>query len=199
MMDSVVVTALPPGASGSGEGTSAHHGPHNTAPEPFGPAGRRLMRLCQATAVAGALVFTALVVMSIVSITGRKLWSAPVPGDVEMLQMCAAFASASFFAYCHLNRGDVKVDFFTDRLPARTVHALDAIGSLLVGLFGALIAWRTGAGALMLEQAGETSMILSLPLWLGMALMVPGFVLLALAGFYMAAWHARGALRRTAP
>ncbi len=193
-MDSATTT-MPPGAARPGESASAQHGPHDTAPEPFGPMGRRLMLLCQIAAVAGSLVFTALVLMSIVSITGRKLWSAPLPGDVELLQMCAAFASASFFAYCHLNRGDVKVDFFTDRLPARGVHALDAIGSLLVGLFGALIAWRTGAGALMLEQAGETSMILSLPLWLGMALMVPGFVLLALAGLYMAAWHLQCAMR----
>lgn len=194
MMDSVAVSTLSPAVAV--EGATAHHGPHDTAQEPFGPVGRGLMRLCQVAAVAGAMVFTALVVMSIVSITGRKLWSAPVPGDVELLQICAAFASATFFAYCHLNRGDVKVDFFTDRLPARAVHALDAVGSLLVGLFGALIAWRTGAGALMLEQAGETSMILSLPLWLGMALMVPGFVLLALAGLYMAGWHLRCALRR---
>ena len=31
----------------------------------------------------------------------------------------SAFAAASFFAYCHLNGGDVKVDFFTERLPLR--------------------------------------------------------------------------------
>jgi len=164
---------------------------------PFGPTGRGLMLACKVAAVAGALVFTALVGMSIVSITGRKLWSAPVPGDVELLQICSAFAAATFFAYCHLNRGDVKVDFFTDRLPPRVVHALDAIGSLLVGLFGALIAWRTGAGALMVGQAGETTMILGLPLWLGQALMVPGFVLLAAAGLYMAGWHARQVARRS--
>jgi TRAP-type C4-dicarboxylate transport system permease small subunit len=113
--------------------------------------------------------------------------------------MCSAFAAASFFAYCHLNRGDVKVDFFTDRLPPRGIHALDAIGSLLVGLFGCLLAWRTGAGALMVGQAGETSMILGLPLWMGQALMVPSFVLLALAGLYMAGWHLRHALRRSTP
>lgn len=165
----------------------------------FGPGGRMLLGVCKIAAVAGSLVFTALVVMSIVSITGRKLWSAPVPGDVELLQLCAAFASANFFAYCHLNRGDVKVDFFTDHLPPRTVHTLDAIGSLLIGLFGALIAWRTGAGAGMLRSAGETSMILSLPLWVGEALMVPGFVLLALAGFYMSVWHLRRAVRRGLP
>jgi TRAP-type C4-dicarboxylate transport system permease small subunit len=165
----------------------------------FGPTGRILFAVCKTAAVIGTLVFTALVVMSIVSITGRKLWSAPVPGDVELLQLCSAFAAASFFAYCHLNRGDVKVDFFTDGLSMRAVHSLDAIGSLLVGLFGALIAWRTAAGASMLQDAGETSMILGLPLWIGEALMVPGFVLLALAGFYMCVWHIRRAVRRGLP
>ncbi len=162
----------------------------------FGPAGRVLLVACKLAAVAGALIFVALVGMSIVSITGRKLFSAPVPGDVELLQICSAFASASFFAWCHMNHGDVKVDFFTARLPARQIHAFDAIGSLLVGLFGALIAWRTGAGALALADTGETTMILSLPLWLGQALMVPGFVLLALAGLYMAGWHLRRARPR---
>jgi TRAP-type C4-dicarboxylate transport system permease small subunit len=163
------------------------------SPGMLGPLGERLLLVAKVLAVAGALVFTGLVGMSIVSITGRKLWSAPVPGDVELLQMCAAFAASTFFAYCHLNRGDVKVDFFTDRLPARWIHALDAAGSLLVGLFGALIAWRAGAGALMVGRAGETSMILGVPLWIGQSLMVPGFALLALAGGYMAVWHGRQA------
>ena len=106
-------------------------------------------------AIAGGLVFVALVVMSIVSITGRKLFSWPVPGDVEILQMCAAFASSCFFAYCHLVNGDVKVDFFTHNLAPRKVATLDAFGSLLVGLFGALIAWRTTAGALGAEGGGR--------------------------------------------
>lgn len=157
--------------------------------ERYGPFGRALLLASKVAACAGALVFTGLVAMSIVSITGRKLYSAPVPGDVELLQVCAAFAASGFFAYCHLNRGDVKVDFFTERLPERIVHALDAAGSLLVGLFGALIAWRTAAGAQMVHDNGETTMILGLPLWVGQALMVPGFVLLALAGLYMCAWH----------
>jgi TRAP-type C4-dicarboxylate transport system permease small subunit len=156
-----------------------------------GPYGRALEATCKAAAIAGALVFVGLVVMSIVSITGRKIASAPVPGDVELLQLCAAFASASFFAWCHLNHGDVKVDFFTERLPAAWVHALDSIGSLLVAAFGALIAWRTGAGALALKSVGETTMILGLPLWLGQMLMVPGFALLALAGLYRGVWHWR--------
>lgn len=157
----------------------------------FGPTGKLLFRASKVSAIVGGLIFVAIVVMSIISIVGRKLFAAPVPGDVEVLQMAAAFASASFFAYCHLNGGDVKVDFFTAKASPATVHRLDALGSLLVGLFGALITWRAGAGAWAIKEAGETSMILGWPVWVAQALMVPGFLLMALAGFYMVGLHWR--------
>jgi len=165
----------------------------------FGPLGRLLLVLSKYLAIAGGLVFVGLVVMSIVSIVGRKLFSWPVPGDVEVLQMCAAFAAASFFAYCHLANGDVKVDFFTHNLAPRKVARLDAFGSLLVGLFGALLAWRTAAGALVVKEVGETSAILGWPVWIAQALMVPGFALLGAAGFYLCFHLLRAAARNRQP
>ena len=157
----------------------------------YGPAGRWLLAVSKYMAISGGLVFVGIVVMSIVSITGRKLFSWPVPGDVELLQMCAAFAASAFFAYCHLVNGDIKVDFFTHKLSPRKVAALDALGSFLVGAFGALIAWRTAAGALAIREVGETSAILAFPVWIAQGLMVPGFVLLASAGFYLCAYELR--------
>ncbi|WP_077036580.1 TRAP transporter small permease [Pelomonas sp. KK5] len=159
-------------------------------PLPTGRWGHALATTCRAFAIFGALVFVAIVVMSVVSISGRKLFSQPIPGDVEMLQMCAAFASACFFAWCHLSGSDVKVDFFTAKLSPRIVHALDAFGSLLVALFGAVIAWRSAAGALVVREAGEHSMLVDWPLWMPQMAMVPGFALLALAGLYRAWQHA---------
>ena len=163
----------------------------------LGPGGRILLLVSKYVAIAGGLVFVAMVVMEIVSIVGRKVFSWTVPGDVELLQMGAAFASAAFFAYCHMVRGDVKVDFFTHNLGTRKVAALDALGSLLVGLFGALIAWRTAAGALGIKEVGETSAILGFPVWIAQALMVPSFALLAVAGFYLFAQYVRIARGRT--
>ncbi|MFZ4480941.1 MAG: TRAP transporter small permease [Rhodoferax sp.] len=163
----------------------------SSAPDPQpldqerGPYGRVLFALAKWFAYGGGLVFIALVIMSAVSIVGRKLFNAPVPGDVEVLQMAAAFASATFFAYCHLMHGDVKVDFFTAHMASGRRLFLDSAGSLLIGLIGALLAWRTGVGAMSLKEAGESSAVLDLPVWLAQALMVPSFVLLALAGFYM--------------
>jgi TRAP-type mannitol/chloroaromatic compound transport system permease small subunit len=151
----------------------------------FGPGGRFLLALSKYVAIAGGLVFVAIVAMEIVSIVGRKLFAWTVPGDVELLQMGAAFASAAFFAYCHMVHGDVKVDFFTAHLARRKVAALDALGSLSVALFGALIAWRTAVGALSIKEVGETSAILGWPVWIAQALMVPSFALLAAAGLYL--------------
>ena len=165
-------------------------------PVVFGPSGRMLLAVSKLLAIAGGLLFVGLVVMSIVSIVGRKLLSAPVPGDVELLQMIAAAASAAFFAYCHLNHGDVKVDFFTAAAPPWVNHVLDAFGSLLVGLVGAVLTWRVYVGAIGTQEAGETSAILDIPVWWAQIAMVPGFAMLALAGFYMAARHAQEAMRR---
>ena len=99
--------------------------------------------------------------------------------------MVAAGAIASFFAHCHLQGGDVKVDFFTQNAPPRRLLLMEAAGSLLVGLFGVLLAWRTAAGAMSLHEVGESSPILAWPMWLAQAAVVPGMVLLALSGFYM--------------
>lgn len=157
----------------------------------FGPGGNFLLRLARVLAVAGGLVFVGLVVMSVVSIVGRKTLGFVVPGDVEVLQMLAACAAASFFPYCHLVHGDIKVDFFTHTLSRHRIWLLDALGSLLVGLFGALLAWRSWAGAMAVKEAGETSMILGWPVWVPQALMVPGFALLAVAGGYLCAHQLR--------
>ena len=160
-------------------------------PEQFGPTGRWLLAVCKFFAAVGGLAFVALVAMSLISIVGRKLFSMPVPGDMEVLMMLSAAASAAFFAYCHLEGEDLKVDFFTSRCGPRTVHSLDALGSLLIAIFGALIAWRSWAGALSLRDAGETSAILGWPVWLAQAGMVPGFMLLAIAGLYTCCLHLR--------
>lgn len=151
-------------------------------PAEFVPADGWLTALAKAGALAGGFVFIAMTVMLVITIVTRKLFAWQVSGDVEIVQMGAALASAYFFAWCHLMRGEVKVDFATNHLRQSWIAALDAIGSLLVAAFGAVLAWRTGALALASWRSGELSAILSWPVWLVQALMVPGFVLLALVG-----------------
>ena len=148
--------------------------------------GHALFVTCKAFSLFGGAVFIALSAMSLFSIIGRKLIAMPVPGDFEMMQMGCAFASAAFFPYCQMIRGHVRVDFFTNGIRPGIKTGLNFVSAFLVGLFGVIIAWRAGAGALSVFQSGETSTILGWPIWLAQALMVPSFVLLAAAGFYIA-------------
>jgi TRAP-type C4-dicarboxylate transport system permease small subunit len=164
----------------------------------FDPVGNALLVLCKVFACLGGLVMVGITCLSIVSIVGRKLAATPIQGDVEILQMVAAPAIACFFAYCHMIGGDVKVDFIAERFSRRTQNVLDCIGSLLLALVAALLAWRTGAGAMALYESGETSALLAWPIWISQALLVPGFSLQALVGIYMSSRHLTNDARRGA-
>ncbi len=161
----------------------------------FGPWGQRLYGWTRAFAIAGGIGFIALVAMSIISIVGRKLAAAPVPGDIEIMQMGTAVAAAAMLAFCEMEHHHLRVDFFTTGLSVAARHRLDALSHLLLALVAAAVAWRTGVGAASLKEAGEASMLLLWPVWTVVAAMVPSFVLLALAGFYNAVhyWHAASA------
>jgi TRAP-type C4-dicarboxylate transport system permease small subunit len=54
------------------------------------------------------------------------------------------------------------------------------MGNLLFSVLYWLLAWRTSIGAMSVREAGETTMIISLPMWWAYACLAPG---LALAGW----------------
>lgn len=89
-------------------------------PSPFTSSwGHWLDRISTWWALGGGLLFCAIVVMSIVSIVGRKLFSTPIQGDMELLQMGSAIAAAAFLPLCEVYDHHIKVDAFTNGLSAR--------------------------------------------------------------------------------
>ena len=140
---------------------------------------RFLERVARWFAVAGGLCACAVAVMTVTSIAGRSLLSKPIGGDVELTQLGIALAISLCLPWCQVQRGHIIVDFFTQRAGSGTLRRLDAAGAVLMALMVLLLAWRTAAGAIAVESAGETSMILGLPMWWIYAALAPG---LALAG-----------------
>ena len=115
--------------------------PHELMPV-RGPWGSRLFATVRAVAQVGGLLLMLIVVLSVVSIVGRKLYSMPVPGDIELLQMGTAVAAAAMLAYCEMLGKHLKVDFFTEKLRTRPRAILDGFAHLLLALVSALVAWR---------------------------------------------------------
>jgi TRAP-type C4-dicarboxylate transport system permease small subunit len=156
--------------------------------------GHLLFVVARMFALAGGLLVLALVLMTLASIGGRALLSMPVQGDYELIQLGTAVGVASFLPLTQLRGGHVIVDFFTAKSRPAVREWLDAAGAVLVGLAGALIAWRMTHGAISLFEANDETTILGVPTWYAVALMVPSFALLALAGFYTAWLHAKRVL-----
>jgi TRAP-type C4-dicarboxylate transport system permease small subunit len=55
---------------------------------------------------------------------------------------------------------------------------------MLLALTMALVAWRVGAGAVVIKANNESTMILGLPIWIAYALMAPAFALTSLIGLH---------------
>jgi TRAP-type C4-dicarboxylate transport system permease small subunit len=165
--------------------------PHHRPRAPTDPVGVLLYRLARAFALAGGLVLVAMTLMSIVSIVGRAAFARPLPGDYELVQLACAISVAAFLPFCQMRGGHVLVDVFTAHSRARVRATLDAIGALLLGVAGAVLAWRLGVGALGLREANDQTTILAIPTWWAVALMVPSFALFAATGFYSAWQHWR--------
>ena len=146
--------------------------------------GRLLDRVATLFTMLGGLTFCALIAMSIVSIVGRKLFSAPVQGDVELMQMGAAVGAAAFLPLCELFDHTVKVDALTGRMSARGRAALDTLAHGLLTVAAVLITWRTSLAVADGYSSGEVSTLLAVPMWQPVALLVPSFALLALCGLY---------------
>lgn len=78
--------------------------------------------------------------------------------------MGLAVAVFTFLPLCEAHRGNVMVDTFTTRLPARAQAALDALWDLVYAAFAAFLAWRLAIGAAEAYSSRTTSMVLELPI-----------------------------------
>ena len=153
---------------------------------------RVLDGLARGFAFGGGAILVALTGMSVASITGRALLGRPVPGDFELVQIGCGAAIAAFLPYCQLQRGNIIVDFFTVRTSRPVQGALDSFGAVLLALVMAVLAWRTTVGMVAVRAAGEVSMIVGFPIWIGYAAIVPSLVLATLVALHTAreSWKA---------
>ena len=94
--------------------------------------------------------------------------------------MATAVAVFSFLPYCQARRGNIVVDTFTTRLPARVNAVIDAFWDLVYAGMMGLITVCLVVGTLDHISNGQTTMVLQVPIWpaiaicTGLALLLTG-------------------------
>jgi TRAP-type C4-dicarboxylate transport system permease small subunit len=122
---------------------------------PTDPVGRALFHTARYLAIAGGLLCGLMAAMVTVSVTGRYLFAAPVPGDYDLVAIMAGTAVFAFLPYCQLVRGNVLVDFFTTNVAPTKKAIMDGFGTLLYLLVAVLFTWRLFYGMMELHSSGE--------------------------------------------
>ncbi len=141
---------------------------------------RVINRVAWLFAMVGGLCASLVALMTVVSVTGRAAFSMPIQGDVELTQLGVALCISLCLPWCQVHGANIIVDFFTQKVGPRRQALLDGIGALALATMTALLAWRTAVGAVSIHEAGETSVILGLPMWWTYAMLAPGLALTCL-------------------
>ena len=154
---------------------------------PADPVGAALRLLSVALAVFGGLLLSAGALMTVISVTGRYLFSAPISGDIELVELGAGAAIAAFLPYCQISGSNVIVDFFTGAMTSRGRARLDAIHGLVFAFCSGLVAWRMTLGGIDAYLNNDETMVLGAPICISFVVMVPAFGLLCLVCLHGAA------------
>ena len=67
----------------------------------------------------GGLLLIGVMAMTVISVLGRYLFNAPIPGDYEITELACGIAVFTFFARCHVKNANIVVGFFTGRMRTR--------------------------------------------------------------------------------
>ncbi|MBL1267580.1 MAG: TRAP transporter small permease [Halomonas sp.] len=158
---------------------------------------RSLETPCRVAAISGGLLVAALAIITVVSILGRWLasapilselpileWVGPITGDYELVEMGTAIAVFLFLPYCHLRGGHVTVDLLVMHAPPMVQRLLAVVAETLFLVVAGLMTWRLYHGLLDKRRYMETSMLLDIPLWWGYVGGLVGFALLTLVCLY---------------
>lgn len=138
--------------------------------------------LARACAALGGALLALVALMTCVSLLGRNTVGVTLAGDFELTGVAAGAAIALFLPWCQVRRGNIIVDFFTQRARSGTQRALDRLGALLLALVMLLLAWRSTLGGINAFTSGSGTMMLGFPEWVVYACIAPALLLTGLIG-----------------
>ncbi len=118
-------------------------------------------------AMAGGLLLIGVMAMTVISVIGRYVFNAPIPGDYEITELVCGVAVFAFFPYCHIRNANIVVEFFTVRLSPRRKTMLDTVHNFAFTIVAGLIAWRLCIGGLHKLADEETTLFLNIPIHWG--------------------------------
>lgn len=111
-----------------------------------------------------AAFLLAMALITGIDVVGRYLFNAPLPGGYEIVQYLMALAVFAALPLATRAEGHLTIDLFIANIPQRFQRLHRAFVLFLSGCALALIAWRMGVQAAIMDRTAAASGSLGIPL-----------------------------------
>lgn len=170
---------------------------------------RIFLRLARLLAILGGIVLSALILLTVVSVTGRGLntlghflvdagvlagigqamldaGAGPVLGDFELVEAGVAFCIFAFLPLAQISGAHATVDILTSQFPPAVNRVLTMLWEALFAVVLIVIAWKLYEGMAGKMRYNETTMLLQFPVWWSYGLSLIAAVVAAVVSVYVA-------------
>ncbi|MEL6586600.1 MAG: TRAP transporter small permease [Pseudomonadota bacterium] len=130
-----------------------------------------LLRLEKAFALLSGLAVFALMLLAVVSVSGRNAIEQPIPGYVDWIEQAMPLIAFMGIAYVQREGGHIRMDILVGQLRGRLLYLAEFITTLAILLLMVLLVWGTWAhfersfdfAAPLWSR--DSSMDIALPIW----------------------------------
>jgi TRAP-type C4-dicarboxylate transport system permease small subunit len=111
------------------------------------------------------IALVAMLALIIFDVIGAKLFRSPIPGGIEMVGLLCVAVIAFSLAQTQILRGNIEVEFLTNRLPSMAQRIISMIIFCLGIVLFTLLAWQSLEYGYELQTKGEVSMTRGIALY----------------------------------
>ena len=132
---------------------------------------RQFMKLEIALSLVSGLAVFALMLMAVVSVSGRNGFNQPLPGYVDWIEQAMPLIAFMGISYVQREGGHIRMDFLVGKLRGRTLYVVESLFALTLLVFMALMVWGSWAHFLRSFDfaapmwSRDSSMDIGLPIW----------------------------------
>ena len=129
----------------------------------------------------GGLIMMLLLVIG--DIIGIKIFSAPIPGGIELVGFLGVVVTGFAVAYTQVRHGHIMVDIIVSKFPPRLATIIHLLTLVMSMVFFTLLAWRSFDYGWVLQSSGEVSMTQRIPFYPFVYGMAFSFLVIFLVNF----------------
>jgi len=139
---------------------------------------RALFKVESFLALAGGIAVFSLVILAVVSVSGRNLFNRPLPGYVDWIEQAMPLIAFIGVSYTQRLGGHIRMDVLVGQLRGRAQWMAEFVSTLVMLLVMVLLVWGTWSHFLRAfdfdapNWSRDSSLDIGLPLW-PMKLIVP--------------------------